>query len=247
MKLSELQKHWDQFGRQDPYWAILTHPDKKNNKWNESDFFQTGRRAVDRYVKIIHRVDPKFHFGAALDFGCGVGRLTQGLAQHFEHAVGVDIAESMIAQATKRAHDLDNCTFLQNNQNELALDGATFDFVLSDITLQHMKPQYATRYIVEFFRVVKPGGIIIFQLPSNPDVETRPKRHAARVWTKVAAKLGRSEKSVAEPIMEMYWIDVADVVALLRKCGGVIQRIKRNQAAGPTWISYTYIVSKPLE
>ncbi len=32
MELNELQKHWNQFGKQDPLWAIATWDDKKGNK-----------------------------------------------------------------------------------------------------------------------------------------------------------------------------------------------------------------------
>ena len=43
--------------------------------------------------------------GTALDFGCGVGRLTHALAPHFERTYGVDVSSTMIeqAQAARRA------------------------------------------------------------------------------------------------------------------------------------------------
>jgi hypothetical protein len=84
MNLNELKKNWDQFGRDDPYWAILTHPDVKGNKWVEEAFFETGRRRIDRKVQVLKRLISNFDFHSALDFGCREGRLTQGLANHFE-------------------------------------------------------------------------------------------------------------------------------------------------------------------
>jgi len=41
--------------------------------------------------------------GRALDFGCGLGRLTQPLAERFDEAVGVDIAASMIEGARRQS------------------------------------------------------------------------------------------------------------------------------------------------
>ena len=47
MDLKELQKHWHQFGKQDPMWAILTWPDKKGNKWSVDEFFvMAGKRST---------------------------------------------------------------------------------------------------------------------------------------------------------------------------------------------------------
>ena len=47
MRLDRLQRHWDEFGRRDPYWAILTDPAKKGNKWDLDEFFKTGEHEVD--------------------------------------------------------------------------------------------------------------------------------------------------------------------------------------------------------
>jgi SAM-dependent methyltransferase len=45
-------------------------------------------------------------------------------------------------------------------------DGS-FSFVLSMIVLQHIAPSYSHRYIAEFIRVLKPGGIAVFQVPGR--------------------------------------------------------------------------------
>jgi SAM-dependent methyltransferase len=44
---------------------------------------------------------------------------------------------------------------------------ASFDFVYSDIVLQHLEPSAAEGYVAEFLRVLKPGAIAVFQLPSH--------------------------------------------------------------------------------
>mgnify|MGYP003669044453 CR=1 FL=1 len=160
MNLTELIKNWNQFGKEDPYWAILTDPDKKGNKWDEEAFFETGRKWIDQQVKQLKRIKSNFKFHSALDFGCGVGRLTQGLANHFEHVSGVDVAPSMIQLANEK-NKKDNCTYFLNQKNDLSLfKNETFDFVFSIITLQHMQPKYAKNYILEFIRILKPEGTI---------------------------------------------------------------------------------------
>jgi SAM-dependent methyltransferase len=107
--------------------------------------------------------------GAALDFGCGVGRLTQALCRHFERAVGVDIAPSMIRLANQFNRFGDRCRYCLNEANDLRLFADdSFDFIYSNLVLQHMQPDYSKNYIKEFVRVLAPGGIAFFQLPGLP-------------------------------------------------------------------------------
>src|SRR5262249_5547329 len=44
---------------------------------------------------------------------------------------------------------------------------AAFDLVYSNVVLQHMEPEYSARYIHEFTRILAPGGVAVFQLPSH--------------------------------------------------------------------------------
>ena len=39
--------------------------------------------------------------------------------------------------------------------------------VYSNIVLQHIHPHYSKQYLKEFLRVLKPGGMLVFQLPSE--------------------------------------------------------------------------------
>ena len=47
MKLKELQKNWDNFGKTDPRWSILTWSEKKNNKFDINEFFETGKKEIE--------------------------------------------------------------------------------------------------------------------------------------------------------------------------------------------------------
>jgi hypothetical protein len=39
--------------------------------------------------------------------------------------------------------------------------------VLTVLVLQHMRPEYATGYVREFLRVLRPGGVAFFQIPTE--------------------------------------------------------------------------------
>ncbi len=100
----------------------------------------------------------------ALDFGCGLGRLTRALLDHYTEAHGVDISATMIealSELTPRCH------FHLNNSQDLSLfSKQTFDLVYTNRVLQHMPcPAMIEKYISEFFRITVPGGFVVFQVP----------------------------------------------------------------------------------
>lgn len=168
MELTELQKHWNAFGEQDQLWSILSLPGKRFGKWDVEEFFQLGWIQVDELMKCVVDRGIAVRRGMALDFGCGVGRLTQALCDKFDHCVGVDIAPSMIESARRHNRHGERCEYLLNPRDDLSVfPDDTFDFLLSIIVLQHMRPEYAKRYIGEFLRIVAPGGLVIFHLPGG--------------------------------------------------------------------------------
>jgi len=99
--------------------------------------------------------------GTALDFGCGVGRLTQALTRYFASCVGVDISEKMI----QKAESLNRCTrcrYMVNSHARLPFANATFSFIYSNIVLQHVSRRFSKGYLQEFVRVLAPGGVLVF-------------------------------------------------------------------------------------
>jgi SAM-dependent methyltransferase len=167
--LDDLQRHWNEWGRRDPYYAIISRPDRRGNQWNLDEFLATGVHEIDGVLAWLDELAVAYRTGRALDFGCGVGRLTQALASKFTQCDGVDIAPSMIELAREINRFGDRCRYHVNDRDDLALfDDATFDFVYSDIVLQHIAPEYSARYVSEFTRILAPGGAVVFQLPSHP-------------------------------------------------------------------------------
>lgn len=170
MELNELQSNWDEFGKRDPLWAILSYPEKRNGKWDVRKFFESGEREIAGVLEYVGSLGLSLSRSRALDFGCGVGRLTQALCQHFDECCGVDIAPSMIKLAEEYNGHADRCRYYINQSGNLRLfEDDTFDFIYSNSVFQHMKPEYSKRYIKEFLRVLVPGGVLLFQIPSEPE------------------------------------------------------------------------------
>jgi SAM-dependent methyltransferase len=159
---------WEDAARKDPLWAILSDPAKRNRAWTLDEFFETGRRDIARLFADLRTLDTSLEPGDALDFGCGVGRLTQALAPSFQRVTGVDISPTMIRLAGRLNRFPDRVRYLVNARPDLAvLPPASFDFVYSDIALQHIPPDQSRAYIAEFLRVLRPGGFAVFQLTAE--------------------------------------------------------------------------------
>ena len=166
--LDRLRRDWEELGESDPLWAILTTPEKKNNRWNVEDFFQTGRDEVDELMSHARRLSTPRHRKLALDFGCGAGRLTQALADHFDAVVGVDISSSMLAVAERLNRHGDRCRFMLNTVSNLSVfESGVFDLVYSRLVLQHLPPKLERLYLAELVRVLARGGLLVFQLPNG--------------------------------------------------------------------------------
>lgn len=267
MDLKELQSNWNMFGKEDPLWAIATWPDKKGNRWELREFFELGKKEIAGVLEHLSLLGVPVSRGRALDFGCGVGRLTQALAQHFDEAVGVDIAPSMIKLANRYNRHGVRCTYRLNEVDDLELfPSEWFDFIYTNIVLQHMLPTYSKSYIREFMRVLKPGGITVFQLPSERTERKTPKTQEpssaeAPPETDMLRGLKQAVKPYLpasflnwyvnfrypkEPVMEMHCVGRSEVEQLLTESGAQVLNVVEDNYSGPGFRSFRYTVTKPI-
>src|SRR5262249_14322414 len=91
-----LEQHEQDWTELDPYWAILTTSGKRFGRWDSDEFFATGPPEVEGLMNRAAQLGHPQQYRRALDFGCGLGRVTRALADRFEECVGVDISENMV-------------------------------------------------------------------------------------------------------------------------------------------------------
>ncbi len=244
MSLRALQRSWDRLGATDPFWAILTDPDKKNNRWDQGEFFASGEGHIAYILNRVREVHPALLTRRALDFGCGVGRLTQPLAERFDEVCGVDISPSMIELARKFNRYGNRCRYVLNSTPDLRVfPDAHFDFINSFITLQHIQPRFSRRYLQEFMRILAPGGVAAFQLTSRltPGNETKTPSTLRHFWQGLLTVL---QRATGRPTIEMHGIEKDEVLALLAAKGGRAITVVSSPNAGPAWESYLYLVTR---
>ncbi len=216
VRLKDLQDNWNRMAKEDPFWAVSTAPRYKGGKWEPEAFFETGRAQVEAVLSHAAQLGLHIAIGQALDFGSGLGRLTQALADHFDEVVGVDIAPAMVEQAAAWNKHGERVRYLLNDSDDLSLlPSESFDLVISEITLMHMRTDYSKSYIVEFLRVLRPGGVAIFQIP-DPTVKQRIRALIPRSVLEPALRF-RARK---RPRMEIYGMRTTDVERLALGSGG---------------------------
>jgi len=250
MNIKDLQSNWDALAKINPMWAVLTN----SERWQVEEFFETGVMEIDALMQYIEKsLQFSFEKGKVLDFGCGVGRLSQALAEYFDEVYGVDIAPSMVELAREYNKYGDKCKYYLNSADNLNIfPDNTFDFIYSNITLQHIEPRYTRNYIKEFLRILVPGGLLVFQLPSELIVSNTVKRVIKRMLPVAVLELYRRMKYrlisfwSAQPRIEMYGIKRDEIIKFLEKNKATIVDIRQDhsQTAHPQWICYMYFVSK---
>jgi ubiquinone/menaquinone biosynthesis C-methylase UbiE len=136
MSLKADRREWNDLAQEDAMWAVHSDPDRRG-AWSAEDFYATGEDEVRAVMAALqdHGLSPET--GRALDFGCGLGRLTRALGGHFGEVVGVDASRSMVAQARELNTDIANCTFMLNERGDLAfLPSESCVVVVIQVTLQ---------------------------------------------------------------------------------------------------------------
>jgi len=244
MDLQSLQRNWDDLGRKDPLWAVLTWPGKRGGQWRADEFFATGEAEVARLMSYLDSLSSSPRRRKALDFGCGVGRLTQPLAARYEQVVGVDIAPSMIEWARKFNGYGGRCTYLVNDGDDLsAFADGEFDLVLSKLTLQHMPPTYSCGFIAEFVRVLHPEGRAIFQAAGEPTLRRNPVIQGVRSTVRRLIPEGcirMYRKARYGHLMDMYGLKREEVIGLLEANAAVVVDVVEDTSAGGGWTSFQY-------
>jgi SAM-dependent methyltransferase len=245
VNLRRLQRTWDEWGSKDPLYVILVDEAKRGGRWDKEEFFRSGEREIEGLLAALDGLGIELKRGRALDFGCGVGRLTQALSLHFLKADGVDIAPSMVRQAREWNRFPGVCEYHVNSAADLKqFPSAAFDLIYSSIVLQHMEPRFAEGYIREFIRLLAPCGIAVFQAPSA--ISGEGSNSWRRRLGRMAARLVLAARSLgsAPPSIHMHAVPRARIEALVAECGAELVAAAADGSAGPEWTSHRYFVRR---
>jgi SAM-dependent methyltransferase len=245
MPLDADRKEWNDLARIDAMWAVCSVDGRQGN-WNPQEFFASGEAEVAGILGGLEEQGFAPKRRRALDFGCGLGRLSAALATRFDEVIGVDISSEMITRARELNTAAANCDFAVSDQGDLSMFAdASFDFVLSLIALQHVSSRSVIRtYIREFVRVAAPGSVIVFQLPSRVAwrVRAHPLRLANRVGRSAALLPERMRKALLPHSMRLVALPEREVIATLEAVGATVLAAFPDNRSGSAHVpSRTYV------
>jgi cyclopropane fatty-acyl-phospholipid synthase-like methyltransferase len=130
---------------------------------SEQDYLASAQRDADTILKYLGGADTKSW--RAIDLGCGVGRIMQVLAPRFGEIHGVDVSDEMLRHAKERLKEHGHVRLHRIEGKDLKLfPDAHFDVMWSYSVLYHMPRELMYGYVRELGRVMKPGGVMVYQL-----------------------------------------------------------------------------------
>lgn len=224
MPIDADRRAWDELAEIDPYWAALTEEAKRGDR-DASGFLDSGKDEIDRLLDHASTLGHPVARGAALDFGCGPGRLARALAAHFRSSVGVDVSPRMIDTARGLNADVENCRFLAGPRALTELDDGSFDLVYSNLALQHVSDRDAViGYVLEFVRVLAPGGLVAFQLLTHIPLlrQLQPRRRLYQALRRAGAPPGFLYHRLRLDPVGMYAVDDQAVRSALERAGATV-------------------------
>ncbi|HWG08655.1 MAG TPA: class I SAM-dependent methyltransferase [Solirubrobacteraceae bacterium] len=244
---SEQRQDWEDLSVLDPYWAILSERAGRFGRWDREAFLARGEQEIDAVLNAGMRLGLPRERDDALDFGCGAGRLTLAMSCHFRRCLGLDISERMVEQARELGTGIANCDFAVHDASDLAaLQSASFDLVVSRLVLQHIpSAETKARYIAEFVRVLRPGGLVAFQLPSRIPVRHRmqPRPRLYGVLRRAGVPPRRLYRQLRLHPIRMSALARSRVLESIEGAGGQPLDVREQTVAGGV-ISCDYLATK---
>lgn len=170
---------WENFAKQNPYWAVLTDPRYKTGNTPlpaelQAQFFRSGEEHIQRVMNVLHRhFDRRFSAqDTCLDFGSGVGRLLLPMARHCGRAIGIDVSETMRRLCMQHALDLRiGNVACHDTIDHPALAETGFDWVNSYIVFQHIETSKGYASLRTILGKVRRGGVISIHLTVFKDTK----------------------------------------------------------------------------
>jgi len=244
--IRQLKKNWEEFAKKDPLWSILPIPEKKNNRWKIEELFETGHNEICSVMEYIEHLNLKINYHRALDFGCGVGRLTQALCEYFDDCVGIDISFPMLQLAEEHNRYKNCCKYILNCSSDLKIfSDETFDFIYSNIVFQHLPPELTLGYIKEFIKILKNNGIIIFQITTGIiGLCNRIRRSLNYIFPKSMRQLYKKLRYKTWAIKEMHFIKEEVVNNFITSNGGKIIDVIDDNSSLPRYKGKRYCITK---
>ena len=235
--LARTQSQWEQLGRSDPYWSVITQPHYRQEQFeaHRQQFQLSGKHSCELFLAALRRngINPG-SLRTCLEVGCGVGRVTRYLAQAVQQVVACDISSQHLELARQY---LESETVANVELRHWSGVGALeqlppFDALYSVITLQHNPPPVMAWMLRRLLASLASGGVAYFQLPTY--------------CNGYLFEAKRYLNTPALPTLEMHVLPQAQVFGIVQEAGCVCLEVREDSMCGDEdrMLSNTFLVRK---
>jgi len=161
--LERMRADWNKRAGEDAYYYVAFG----RREQGTDEFFSSASHVLPALLPELTRLRER---SAALEIGCGPGRLLKPMSTHFAEVHGVDVSDEMIELARERLRGVPNAFPHHGSGSDLAMFAASsFDFVYSYAVFQHIPSRDVVfNYLREARRVLKTGGVLRCQINGLP-------------------------------------------------------------------------------
>ena len=161
--LERMRSDWNQRAGEDANYYVAFG----RREQEDEEFFASGAAVVRALDCELPRLRARH---AALEIGCGPGRLMLPMSRRFDEVHGVDVSDEMVRLAGQRLRGAPNAYPRVSSGGDLAdFPEDRFDFVYSYAVFQHIPSREVVfNYLREARRVLKTGGILRCQINGLP-------------------------------------------------------------------------------
>jgi SAM-dependent methyltransferase len=239
---------WKFWGRHDPMWAVATWKDRERtgpNPWTIDDFRASGKsdcadimRHWDHYGRLKQ--------GTCIEIGCGAGRLTSALLEHFDRILAIDISPDQVELARTVLGDAaSRVDFRIVDAPAVEAAPGSCSGMISTHVFQHLSAYEGMEtYLKKTFSALQPGASICFQTPvpgaQKGDIPSLQYRAFDYVRTHACRMVGRLR------FMEYNRYPINRIVATLGSIGYVDVEVRIFRITATQFRQSFFFARKPV-
>jgi SAM-dependent methyltransferase len=123
------------------------------------------------FSSLLDTYCPEAARGAVLDAGCGTGGFTQWFKEYFEprQMAGIELNPEALLRCEERGLN----GIRQGSIEDTGFPDSSFDLVMSFNVLNHYEVESDIAALCEMWRVLKPGGYLLLNLPARKALRGR--------------------------------------------------------------------------
>jgi len=231
----KIKAAWEHLGRTRAHHSVLTSesflPEELGN--NITEFWSSGYQELSLIEKLLDRHEKSLKKDIiAVEYGCGVGRITAPIAKNvaFLHAYDISAPHLEYAKEHMKEVEVENVTFHQVTDPLTPLQKC--DFFYSRIVFQHNPPPIIHQLFKNALSSLNPGGVAIIQVPTF----IRGHSFVITEW------LGNDHLLD----MQMHYLSQAAIFKLIYEMGCSLLEVREDNSCGDPqmYLSNTFVITK---